>query len=182
MRISRFKEYQGINEMHNDTPEQYIKIALLKVKRNIEKIFAGTPGSEEPKVRRFSQGEEGGSVNTIADLGINLESIELSRHSRTLDNLKVKFSDEEFLYDLMIGIELSEAVPEKDKEFSSDDIKDCVVKFKKYDRHEPGEVLAELIDNIKLDDIDEDLLVELKIRLDEESGEGEDEEFEIETK
>ena len=180
MRISRFEEYQGINEMHNDTPEQYIKSALLKVKRNIEKIFAGAPGSDEPKVRKFDQGEEG-STNTIADLGISLESIELSRHSRTLDNLRVKFSDEEHLYDLMIGIELSEAVPEKDKEFSSDDIKNCVVKFKKYDKHEPGEVLAELIDNIKLDDIDEDLLVELKIRLDEESGEGQDEEFEIET-
>jgi hypothetical protein len=181
MRISRFKDYGRINEMHNETPEQYIKNALLKVKHKIEKMFAGAPGSDETQVRRFAQDDQGKSGSTIAELGVELESIEMSRYSRTLDNVRVKFSDEESLYDLMIGIELSEAVPEKDKEFSVDDIKNCVVKFKKYDKHEPGEVVAEITNNVKLEEIDEDLLVELKIRLDEESGEEEGQGFEIET-
>ena len=178
MRISRFNEYTRINEMHNDTPEQYIKNALLKVKAKVERMFAQSPGGQ-PDVRKFAQDDR--SKSAIADLGVELESIEMSRYSRTLDNLKVKFSDEEYLYDLMIAIELSEAIPQNDKEFSVDDIENCVIKFKKYDKAEPGEVLAEIIDNVKLDDIDEDLLVELKLRLDEESGEAGEEEFEIET-
>ena len=60
-------------------------------------------------------------------------------------------------------------------------LKKCYIKFKKYDKHEPGEVLAELSKNIKIEEINEDFLVALKIELDEQSGDEEKDEFEIET-
>jgi predicted PilT family ATPase len=164
MKIIKFEEYNKLNENLTETPEEYIKIALLKIKNKLQKMFA----SEEDSTSKMS----------FAKMGIELESLELSRYSRTLDNVKLKFSDEEFLYDLMIAIHIKEAVPKKDKEFKPEDIKKCYIKFKKYDKHEPGEVLAEIAKNIK---INEDFLVSLKIELDEQSGEEDSEEFKIET-
>jgi hypothetical protein len=178
MRISRFKQYTRINEMQNSTPEQYIKNALLKVKARLEQMFAQSPGGSG-EVKKFGEKEK--ATGSIADLGVELESIEMSRFSRVLDNVKVKFSDEDNLYDLFIGIELSEGIPKDDKKFSVDDIKNCEITFKKYDKANPGEVLAEINDTVKIDDIDEDMLIELKIKLDEDAGEEPKDEFEIET-
>ena len=179
MRIYRFMEYGRVNEAHNDPPEQYIKNALLKIKSKLERMFAQSPGGT-PEVRKFGEKDKSPST-AIADLGVELESIEISRHSRNFENVRVKFSDEQNLYDLMVAIRLADALPSNDKEFSVDDIDKCVIKLKKYDKAEPGEVLAEIIDNVKVDDIDEDLLVELKLKLDEESGEEPEDEFQIET-
>jgi len=176
MKVTRFSEFRMVAEAVNDTPEQYVKIALQKIRNKIQKMFDQTAGQE---VRRF--GERDGAKGTLAELGIELESIEMSRYSKTLDNLKVKFSDEEHLYDLMIAIDLREAMPNGEDQFEADDIKECYIKFKKYDKHEPGEVLAEIIDNVKIKDVDEDFIVSLKIRMDEESGDEGGEEFEIET-
>lgn len=176
MKVIRFSQFRMVAEAVNDTPEQYVKIVLHKLRNKIQKMFDQPAGQE---VRRF--GDREGAKGSLAELGIELESMELSRYSKTLDNLKVKFSDEEFLYDLMIAIDLREAMPNGEDQFEADDIKECYIKFKKYDKHEPGEVLAEIIDNVKIKDIDEDFMVSLKLRLDEESGEEEGEEFEIET-
>ena len=177
MRIIPFSEYYKLNETINDNPEQYIKTILLQIKNKLEKMFQT---ESEEGVKKFSKEKESEEMN-FAELGLQLQSLELSRYSKTLDNVKLKFSDEEYLYDLLIGIDIKEAVPKNDKQFKLEDIKTCFIKFKKYDLHEPGEVLAELTDNIKIKDIDEDLLVSLKLKLDEQTGEGETEQFEIET-
>jgi hypothetical protein len=177
MKIIKFSDYNRINENQNETPEEYIKMTLIKIKNKLEKMFK-SPESDDDTVQDFE--EKTGEMNFI-QMGVELESLEMSRYSRTLDNVKLKFSDEQFLYDLMIAIHISEAVPKNGKEFKSDDIKKCYIKFKKYDKHEPGEVLAELSKNIKIEDINEDFLVALKIELDEQSGDEDNEEFEIET-
>lgn len=177
MKIIKFSDYNRINENQTETPEEYIKTALIKIRNKLQRMFQPTE-SDENDVQGF--GEKTGEMN-FAQMGVELESLEMSRYSRTLDNIKLKFSDEQFLYDLMIAIHISEAVPKNGKEFSSDDIKKCYIKFKKYDKNDPGEVLAELSKNIKIEDINEDFLVALKIELDEQSGEEESEEFEIET-
>lgn len=177
MKIIKFSDYNKLNENQTETPEEYIKTALIKIKNKLERMFK-KPESDESEVQGFE--EKTGEMN-FAQMGVELESLEMSRYSRTLDNVKLKFSDEQFLYDLMIAIHISEAVPKNGKEFKSDDIKKCYIKFKKYDKHEPGEVLAELSKNIKIEEIDEDFLVALKIELDEQSGEEEKDEFEIET-
>lgn len=178
MKIISFSNYYKLNETINDNPEQYIKTVLLQIKAKLEAMFQDE--STEGEVKKFSKEDESEEMN-FAELGLELQSLELSRYSKTMDNIKLKFSDEEFLYDLLIGIDIKEAVPKNDKQFKLEDIKTCFIKFKKYDLHEPGEVLGELTDNIKIKDIDEDLLVSLKLKLDEQSGEGETEEFEIET-
>jgi len=175
MKIIKFSDYNRINENQTETPEEYIKTVLIKIKNKLQRMFQT---SDESEVQGFEQ--KTGEMN-FAQMGVELESLEMSRYSRTLDNVKLKFSDEQFLYDLMIAIHISEAVPKNGKEFKSDDIKKCYIKFKKYDKHEPGEVLAELSKNIKIEEINEDFLVALKIELDEQSGDEEKDEFEIET-
>jgi hypothetical protein len=176
MRIVKFKNFFSINENINDTPEEYIKVVLLQIKKKLEKMFE-TDDTQE--VRKFSEEEPG--TTSFADMGVELESIEMSRYSKTLDNVKIKFSDEEFLYDLLIGIDIKEAVPKQDQKFDIKDIKKCFIKFKKYDKHDPGEILGELTDNIKIEEISQELLIELKLKLDEQSGDEEEEEFKIET-
>ena len=57
--------------------------------------------------------------------------------------------------------------------------KNCFIKFKKYDL-QTFEVLGQMTKNVKIKDIDENFLVDLKIELDETFGD-EDEKLEIET-
>ena len=68
---------------------------------------------------------------------------------------------------------------EEDKDFSPDDIETCQVRFKKYDA-DTFNLMGEIVKTVKVKDVDEDLLVELKLKIDEEFG-AEEEEFEIET-
>jgi hypothetical protein len=78
-------------------------------------------------------------------------------------------------------LDLKDAVPKDGtKDFSADDIKDCFIKFKKYNI-DSFDLLGELSKNIKIDDIDEDLLIELKLELDGGSKDSSEENFSIET-
>jgi hypothetical protein len=54
----------------------------------------------------------------------------------------------------------------------------CYIKFKKYDL-DTFEVIGQITKNVKIKDIDEEFLVDLKIEMDDQFGE--EEEFEIET-
>lgn len=178
MKIVKFNEFIKINENVNDTPEEYIKIALMKIKTKLEKMFDNqdTPDRVEKIGERKPEGE-----SSLSDFGVELQSCELSRYSKTQDSVKIKYSDAEALYDLTISIDLKEAVPEdEEKEFSDSDIKNCHVKFKKYDL-DNFDLIGEITKNIKISEIEEDLLVSLKIEIDEEFGGGEEEELEIET-
>ena len=79
-------------------------------------------------------------------------------------------------YKIYFMIDMKAAVPTPDKDFSYKDIKDCRVKFVKYDNGD--KIVREISNTVPIEEIDEEKLIELKIEVD-----GEDtEELGIETK
>ena len=176
MEIIKFNDFIKLNEAVLDTPEEYVKIALMKIKTKLEKMFSVGDIESMDDVKNREDGKK-----SLSDFGVELQSCELSRYSRTQDSVKIKYSDNDSLYDLTISINLKEAVPEGEPEnFSDKEIKKCHVKFKKYTNDDNFELVGEISKNINLDEIDEDFLVSLKVEIDEEFG-SEEEEFEIET-
>lgn len=184
MKIIKFGEF--INENVHDSPEEYIKIRLSKLKRKIEKYFE----PEEPingelikmsdalKKGKEKEGEE--SKLSLSELGLNLESSEFSKYSSVNDSIKFIFTDSEARYDLYITIPLDLAIPkDKNKDFTDKEIKSCFVKFKKYDL-ENFELVGHISKNSEIDTIDEDYIVNLKIELDDEFD-ADSERLEIET-
>jgi len=177
MEIIKFNDFVKINENVLDTPEEYVKIALMKIKTKLENMFSN---NNSDKIEKIGERKPEGA-SSLSDFGVELQSCELSRYSKTLDNVKIKYSDANSLYDLTISIDLKEAVPEdQESDFSDNDIKKCHVKFKKYDSDEFN-LIGEISKNIDIKDIDEDFLVSLKIEIDEEFGGGDEEKLEIET-
>ena len=177
MKIVKFNDFIKINENVHDTPEEYIKMALMKIKNKIEKMFSGQENPDS--VEKFGDKKKEGETS-LSDFNLELQSIELSRYSRTQDSVKVIYSDAESRYDLTIIIDLEEGVPQDpDKDFSDEDIKKCYVKFKKYDL-EKFDLVGEISKTVNIKDINEDFMVSLKIDLDKEFGD-EEEEFDIET-
>lgn len=197
MKIIKFLDF--INEELNDTPESYVSVALSQIKKKIDKMFdfqeIETEGGEEfatmtlsgdkspkakekspEKAREDSKKEE---EMSFKDLGVRLESSEISKYSKMYDSLTVKFSDDNALYNLLITIDIKEALPkDPNADFSFEDIKKCFIKFKKYDL-DTFEVLGQITKNVEIPKIDEKFLIELKIEIDDKFGE--EEEFEIET-
>ena len=186
MKIRKFTEF--INEEFNDTPESYIETALNQIKRKVDKMFDYQDDSESIE----DNSEEKGSISkaksnskdnskiTFKDLGIRLDSSEISKYSKMYDSLTIKFSDSGSSYNLLISIDIKEGIPKNPEEdFSFEDIENCFVKFKKYDL-DTFEVIGQITKNIKTKDIDEEFIIDLKIELDDKFGE-EDEKLEIET-
>lgn len=179
-KIYKFSDF--ILESNYNTPESYVSDLLTKLKKKVESFFGENVMDKEVDSFEVSvdrEKKESGKMS-FQDLGLTLDSIEISKYSKMFDNLKFKFSDDQFLYDVTIIIDLKDAMPENEKEgdFSIDDIKECFLKFKKYDT-ENFDLLGQLSKTIKIKDISEDLLISLKLELDEDSGS--DEDFEIET-
>jgi hypothetical protein len=191
MNIIKYNQF--IVENQHEPPEEYVKIALKKIKSKIESFFETISDEEEveddevegTKITTMSDAlkrgkEDGESKMKLSDFGLELQSSEFSKYSATLDNIKIIFNDELNRYDLYITIPLEEAiVKDKDKDFNDSDIEKCYVKFKKYDI-DTSELLGQITKNVKIKNIDEEFLVELKIEIDEEFGE-ESEKIEIET-
>ena len=188
-KIRKYTEF--IIEM-NDTPASYISVVLTQLKRKIDKMFDFQEEGEEPsnpdqepeKSKSFgkakSEHKDRSKIN-FKDLGVRLESSEISKYSKMYDSLTVKFSDDGAIYNLFIAIDLKEAIPQDPTQtFDSDDIKKCYIKFKKYDKDKISEVLGQLTDNVDIDKIDEQFLIDLKIKMDEKFG-GDEEKLEFET-
>lgn len=187
MKIVKFGDY--IKEELNDTPETYVSVALNQLKKKIDKMFEfqdfegeDDQQSSETSVKTIQTAKEEskkkGEMN-FKDLGVRLESSEVSKYSKLYDSLTVKFSDDEALYNLLITIDFKEAIPkDAEKDYSFEDIKKCYIKFKKYDL-DTFEVIGQITKNAEIKKIDENFLIELKIEIDEMFGE--EEEFEIET-
>jgi hypothetical protein len=188
MRVRKYLEF--IKEEFNETPESYISTALTQIKQKVDKMFDFQEGDidnppepeEDPtKIKKISTKDS--NKMTFEDLGVTLESSEISKYSKLYDSLTVKFTDDSNTYTLIIMIDIKEAIPtdqEKEKNFDSDDIEDCYIKFKKYSLDNLTEIIGQLNKNIKIKDIDEEFLIDLKIELDEKFG-GDEDEFEIET-
>lgn len=182
MKIIKFTEFIK-EELINDTPESYIDIALKQLKKKIDKMFEYQDyeegNEEEPKKSIKKAKKDSKDKLSFKDLGVRLESSEISKYSKMYDNLTVKFSDTGAWYSLYIAIDLKEALPkDPNKDFSYDDIEKCFIKFKKYDR-DSDDVVGQITKNVDMKSIDEDFLVDLKIEIDDKFGD--DEEFSIET-
>jgi hypothetical protein len=172
-----------------ETPENYIESALKQLKRKIDKMFDYQEDNVEQNYP--SDGEEATpdkikKIRTkskdkmsFEDLGIRLESSEISKYSKLYDSLTIKFSDDSATYALTVMIDIKEGIPkDKEKDFDIDDIEKCYIKFKKYDI-DTFEVIGQITKNVELKKVDEDFLIDLKIELDDKFSD--EEEFEIET-
>jgi hypothetical protein len=170
-------------EVRNDTPASYVDSLLISMKKKIEKMFeegGDEQAEEENDVKKAKLNKKrNGNSPTFKEFNLRLESCEVATRSLLNDTLTVKFSDDENWYNLLVSINMKDAIPkDKTKDFSTKDIKQCFIKFKKYD-NETQEVIGQITRNTDPNTIDEEFIVNLKIELDDQFGE--EEEFEIET-
>lgn len=179
MKIIKYVDF--IKENLQDTPENYISIVLNKLKKKLDKIFDYREDSDDTVLKPEELQRVKSDKMTFKDLGVRLESSEVSKYSKLYDSLTIKFSDDQNTYTLIIMIDIKEAIPEdKEKDFDPlEDIKKCYVKFKKYDL-DTFEILGQMDKNVKIKDIDENFIIDLKIEIDDKFDESDDE-FEIET-
>lgn len=187
MKIRKFTEFIN-EELMNDTPESYVEMVLSQLKRKIDKIFEYQDGEvevseddeEEKSIRKAKQDSKKKGKMTFKDMGLSLESNEISKYSKLYDSLTVKFSDNlESWYSLIVMIDIKEALPkDATKDFKMEDIKMAYVKFKKYDAN-TDDLIGQITRNIEIKKIDEDFLIDLKIEIDDKFGD--EEEFKIET-
>ena len=184
------KYSQFIKENFEDTPETYIATALKQIQQKISSLFdEGKEDAPEDKVETMSDAqqrgkkEQRGEKMSFRDLGLHLDDTELSKYSKQYDSVTFKFSDQKYRYDLYVMIKLEDAIPkeeDKDKDFSWKDIENCYVKFKKYEIDKDFELIGQISKTIKIKELDEDKLIELKIELDKDFG-GDEDELQIET-
>lgn len=177
-----YKYSEFLVETIHDTPETYIGVSLKKLEKRINKMFSGAE-VEDGEVKRFGEKgdldrKEEGEMSFI-DLGLQKQSLQISK-SKLYHRLKLQFSDEEFLYDMTFTVDLRDALPtNKEKDYSDKDVKKCQIKFKKYSLDDFELISGPLEETVEIEKIDEEYLIELKIKLDENDEEEED--FEIET-
>jgi len=178
----------------NDTPESYVEIALNQLKRKFDKMFEFQEGESDvngpadelekekdgsKSIKKAKAESKDKSKISLKDLGVRLESSEVSKYSKMYDSLTVKFSDDDATYNLYLAIDLKDAMPkDATKDFSYEDIEMCYIKFKKYNL-DTFEVVGQITKNVKIKDINEEFLIDLKIEIDDKFGD--EEEFEIET-
>lgn len=179
MRVIKYNEF--IKENLQDTPENYISIVLSKLKKKIDRMFDYKEESEDQVLKPEELKKVNSDNMSFKDLGVRLESSEISKYSKLYDSLTIKFTDDENTYTLIIMVDIKEAIPEdKEKDFDPlEDIKNCYIKFKKYDL-DTFDILGQLSKNVKIKDIDEDFIIDLKIEIDDKFDESEDD-FKIET-
>lgn len=183
MSIKKFYNFIK-EELMNDTPENYVETVLNRLKIKINKMFEDQvePSEKRPDNKSIKQAKKDSkdkSKMSFKDMGVTLESNEVSKYSKMFDSLTVKFSDNlDSWYTLIVMIDIKEALPKPDKDFSADDIKMSFIKFKKYDAN-TDDLIGQITKNVEIKKIDEDFLIDLKIELDDEFAD--DEEFEIET-
>ena len=184
MKVRKFIEF--IKEELQDTPETYISTLLQKLKVKIDKMFEDQMPDEdngddnkEKSIKQAKADSRNKDKMSFKDLGVRLESSEISKYSKMYDNLTVKFSDDDATYNLFIAIDIKDALPkDATKDFSYKDIEMCYIKFKKYNL-DTFEVVGQITRNVEVKKIDEEFLIDLKIEMDDEFGD--QEEFEIET-
>jgi hypothetical protein len=173
---------QPAGNVRNDTPASYVDSLLIAMKKKVEKMFEENDDEdvEENDIKKAKLNKKrNGNSPTFKEFNLRLESCEVSTRSLMNDTLTVKFSDDENWYNLLISVSNKDAIPkDKTKDFSTKDIKQCFIKFKKYDS-ETQEVIGQITRNTDPNTIDEEFIVNLKIELDDQFGE--EEEFEIET-
>jgi hypothetical protein len=181
MKLKKFNEFlmNEKTEPFNDSPETYIDITLKKLKGRIEAMFGNKP--KKKSTQTPEQAREKKAKKTFEELGLKLESCEISKYSKLYHSLTVKFSDEKYLYNLYVQMKLEDAIAkEPGTEVEQKNVDEASIVFKKYNIQTLDEEAA-LEKNINTDKITEDYLMELKLELDKDFGDEEEESFEIET-
>lgn len=176
------EEEEEKDYVSNDSPESYITSKLTNIKSKIDNMFSdGNTSDKEMTVNSddIDKKIKSDDIDGVSfkDLGMNIESSEIGKSTKTHKNLTVKFSDNEFYYSLLFKIDLKQVTGKKredDEEMTTDMIKKCFVKFKKYSIDDNYSLLGEISKMVKISDIDEDFIVGLKIELDDEIGGNED--------
>jgi hypothetical protein len=185
MRIIKFIDF--LNEDVTETPSNMTSTALNQLKKRIDRLFQfqeNEYGNEEKESKPKRVQKKSKEKMTFQDLGVRLESSEVSKYSKLHDSLTIKFSDDNFTYTLIISMDIKEGMPKTEEKPMM-----CDIKFKKYDL-DTFEIIGQLpspIDGdkseylkIEINKIDEEYLIDLKIKLDDSTNE-DNEEFEIET-
>lgn len=167
-------ESTGGGVSNTDTAETYSNTLLSKLKRKVELMF------DEEQIKKMSDNDK--SKPTFAEYNITLDDIELS--TQPSDRLSFTFSDDGFYYKVYIEVKIKDVAKdisevEDGGDFNIKDIKKCYLKFKKYDKNN-DEVVGQVDKNLKVNDFDEEYLINLKIEIDDDFGD--DDGFEIETK
>ena len=179
-KVYKYLEY--IKENIYDTPESYIESVLRELKTKLEKMFSYYKVEPDGQIKKYGdikkEEDKEKEKMSFSDLGLELQSLELSKYSKLYDNVKMTFSDELYRYDIVFTIGLKEASG-KEGDFKREDIKECEIKFKKYSVDNFDLVASPLTKKVKIEDISEEFLIELKIELDNMSTDTE--EFEIVT-
>jgi hypothetical protein len=156
-RVKKFNDFLNekypvglfINEKYEESPDFRIKSFFEELEKNIRNWFV-----------------EG----TLAANGAELGKIERSLANAIDKNLIFEFSDEEFFYQVYVILSLQEV--------GEDELDECFVKVKKYDI-ETMTLLRSLGEDVKVSDLNEDKILELFSKMDEESGSVEMEEGEV---
>ncbi len=186
MKIIKFVDFIN-EELLNDTPETYISTVLTQLKRKIDKMFEYEGSDKEPEenteksVAKAKADAKEKSKMSFKDLGLRLESSEISKYSKLYDSLTVTFQDVNYMYTMILMIDIKEGIPkDATKDFNLEDVKNCYIKFKKYDINADFEIIGQISKNVEIKKISEEFIIDLKIELDETFG-GDEDEFEIET-
>ena len=142
MKVNKILKYiEFIKEEMTDTPETYIKGKLNQLKIAIDQLFdeeaTGTEEDEKPETISKGKARDNNRKKkqklSMADMGVTLDSSEISVYSQTDDTLTVKYSDQEGTYNLLISINIKDGISkDPNSDFSEDDINKIFVKFKKY--------------------------------------------------
>lgn len=139
--MSRIHKFnEFLNEKYEESPDFRIKSFFVELEKNIRNWF-----------------EEG----TLAANGAELGKIERSLANAIDKNLIFEFSDAEFFYQVYVIVSLQEV--------GEEELDECFVKVKKYD-NESMTLLRSLGEDVKISDLNEDKILELFNKLDEESG------------
>ena len=145
----KYSEGSLLAEKYEESPDFRIKSFFEELEKNIRNWFI-----------------EG----TLAANGAELGKIERSLANAIDKNLIFEFSDEEFFYQVYVILSLQEV--------GEDELDECFVKVKKYDV-ESMTLLKSLGEDVKTSELDEDKILELFAKLDEEASSTEVEDGEV---
>jgi hypothetical protein len=130
-KILRYFDF--IKEELSDTPQSYIKNKLNQLQKAFDDLFdKEEEGNEEEFISIEDAKKNQKSEKKLSDLGVKLDSSEISLYSEMNDSLTIKYSDDEASYTIIIFINIKEGLENGNNNFSEDDIKKIDVKFKKY--------------------------------------------------
>ena len=134
------KYKEFINEKYEESPEFSIKSFFTELEKNIRNWF---------------------DKGTFAINGAVLGDIKRSLTHAIEKNLIFEFNDEEFYYQIYVIISIQDV--------GEDELDECYIKVKKYDV-DSMKLLRSLGEDISVSDLNEDKILELIAKLDDESS------------